>query len=173
MSASTSSAGRCQFSWLKANSVSTSTPASRQPSTASRTAAIPAEWPTGRGSERSRAQRPFPSMMMATCAGTAPCRRIRSRRSSLMPSDFHDLRFFDVDQLVDLLDVLVVQLLDLLLGPPLLVLGGVLQLLEPGDRVGAGVAHGDPALLGELVDHLDQLAAPLLGEGRQGHADQS
>ena len=42
MSASISPAGRCQFSWLKANSVSTETPASRQPSTTSRTELMPA-----------------------------------------------------------------------------------------------------------------------------------
>src|SRR5712692_7499999 len=172
MSASISSAGRCQFSWLNAKSVSTPTSASRQPSIASRTAAIPAACPSGRGSERSRAHRPLPSMMMATWAGTAPWRRIRSRRSSLIPSNFHDLRFFDVNQLIELLDVLVVQLLHVLLRPPLLVLRGVLQLLEPGDRFGPRVTHGDAALLGELVHHLDQLTAALLRERRQWHPNQ-
>ena len=59
-------AGRCQFSSEKANSVSTSTPASRQPSTTSRTAFIPSRWPKGRGRWRSCAQRPLPSMITAT-----------------------------------------------------------------------------------------------------------
>ena len=89
-----------------------------------------------------------------------------------MPSDFHDLRFFDVNELVELLDVLVVQLLHVFLGAPLLVLGRVLELLELRDRLGAGMAHGDPAFLRQLVHHLDQIAAPLLGERRQGHADE-
>ena len=77
ISASISPAGRCQFSWLKANSVSTPTPASRQPSTTSRTAFMPAWCPSGRGSERPLAQRPLPSMMMAMWAGTAPWTRSR------------------------------------------------------------------------------------------------
>ena len=51
-------------------------------------------------------------------------------------------------------------------------LGDVLELLDPGDRVGARVAHGDPALLGELVDDLDQLLAPLLRERRERDPDQ-
>src|SRR5216117_3460409 len=76
ISAEISVAGRCQFSSEKANSVSTSTPASSAPSTASRTAFIPARWPSGRGRLRSRAQRPLPSMMTATWRGTAPFRRI-------------------------------------------------------------------------------------------------
>ncbi len=42
MSASISPAGRCQFSWLKAKSVRTPTPASRHPSTTSRTEPMPA-----------------------------------------------------------------------------------------------------------------------------------
>ena len=46
------------------------------------------------------------------------------------PSDFHDLRFFGLDQLVDLLDVLVGELLDVLLGARLVVLGDVLELLD-------------------------------------------
>ena len=82
MRAEISVTGRCQFSSEKANSVSTSTPAAIAPSTASRTAFIPARWPSGRGRLRSRAQRPLPSMMMATWRGTAPFSRICARRSS-------------------------------------------------------------------------------------------
>jgi hypothetical protein len=40
--ASISPAGRFQFSWLKANRVSTPTPACKHPSTTSRTAFMPA-----------------------------------------------------------------------------------------------------------------------------------
>ena len=36
-----------------------------------RTDSAPRRWPSTRGSPRSLAQRPFPSMMMATCAGRA------------------------------------------------------------------------------------------------------
>jgi len=72
MSAEISRAGLFQFSSENANSVSTSTPASIAPSTASRTAFIPARWPNGRGSRRSLAQRPLPSMMIATWRGIGP-----------------------------------------------------------------------------------------------------
>src|SRR5687768_1705612 len=171
MSASISVAGRCQFSRLKAKSVSTSTPASRQPATTSRTDFIPAWWPSGRGSERPVAQRPLPSMMTATCCGTAPWRRMRSSAASAMPSDFHDLGFLRRHQLVHLAHVLVGELLHLLLRARLVVLGDLLELLHLGERVGPRMPDGDLALLRELVDDLHQLPSALLGEHRQRHPD--
>jgi len=83
LSAEISVGGRCQFSSENANNVSTSTPASMAPSTISRTAFIPARCPNGRGRLRSRAQRPLPSMMMATWRGAAPFRRICPSSSSV------------------------------------------------------------------------------------------
>src|SRR5213083_3635966 len=83
ISAEISVGGRCQFSSENANSVSTSTPASIAPSTTSRTAFMPARCPKGRGRLRSRAQRPLPSMMMATWRGTGPLKRICPSRSSV------------------------------------------------------------------------------------------
>ena len=44
--------------------------------------AMPARWPNSRGWPRSRAQRPLPSMMMATCRGTVPFSRICWRSCS-------------------------------------------------------------------------------------------
>src|SRR5690242_392775 len=109
-------------------------------------------------------------MITAMCAGTAPCSRRRWRSSSapgtsasLIASDFHDLRFLRGDQPVDLLDVVVGELLHVLLAAGALVLGHLLELLDPAHRVGARVAHGDPPFLAELVHHLHQLLAPLLG----------
>ena len=67
----TSSAGRRQFSLENANSVRNSTPRSRQARTTPRTASTPLRWPATRGSSRCFAQRPLPSMMIATCRGTA------------------------------------------------------------------------------------------------------
>src|SRR5437879_2118963 len=154
--------GRCQFSSEKANSVSTSTPAAIAPSTTSRTAFMPARCPSGRGRWRSRAQRPFPSMMMAMWRGTAPCRLMRARRSGAT-LDLHDLGFLGLHRRIDEPQVIVVHLL--------LVLGDVLGLLDPADRLGARVADRDAPLLGELVDDLDQLFAALLGERRDGDAD--
>src|SRR5213079_214231 len=157
ISAEISVAGRCQFSSEKANSVSTSTPASSAPSTASRTAFIPARWPSGRGRLRSRAQRPLPSMMTATWRGTTPLPRISASRSSAM-LDLHDLRFLRLDRLVHQLEALVVQVLDVLFGVLLLVLGDVLGLLGATDRLAARVPHRHASFLGELVHHLHQLA---------------
>src|SRR5437867_7108191 len=163
--------GRCQSSSENANSVRPSTPASIAPSTASRTDVIPARWPSGRGSRRSRAQRPLPSMMMATWRGTAPLTLTRPRRSS-GTSDLHDLRLFALHRLLDQLEVIVVELLHVLLRVLLVVLGDVLGLLDATDRLGAGVADRHAPFLGELVHHLHQLAAPLLGERRQRDADE-
>src|SRR5436190_14311241 len=163
--------GRCQFSSENANSVSTSTPASIAPSTASRTDVIPARWPSGRGSRRSRAQRPLPSMMMATWRGTAPLTLTCPRRSS-GTSDLHDLGFFGLHRLLDQLQVVVVEFLHVLLCVLLVILGHVLGLLDAADRFGAGVADRDAPLLGELVHDFHQLAATLLGERRQGDPDE-
>src|SRR5713101_961659 len=163
--------GRCQFSSENANSVSTSTPASIAPSTTSRTAVIPARCPSGRGRCRSRAQRPLPSMMMATWRGTAPPKRILARRSS-PTSDLHDLRLFAFDQLFHELQMVVMQLLRLLLGVLLVVLRDVLGLLDLVDRLRAGPAHADAPFFGELVHDLHQLLAALLRERRQGNADE-
>ena len=66
MSALTSRAGRCQFSTENVYSVSTSTPSAVQPRTASRTASRAARCPMTRGTPRAFAQRPLPSMMIAT-----------------------------------------------------------------------------------------------------------
>src|SRR5437867_11894077 len=145
--------GRCQCSSETADSVSTSPPASIAPSTTSRTAFMPARCPSGRGRCRSRAQRPLPSMMMATWRGTAPPSRIFARRSSLT-SDLHDLRLFGLHQLIHELQVVVVQLLRVLLGVLLVVRGDVLGLLDLIDRRRSGAAHNEPAFLGELVPDL-------------------
>ena len=85
MSAETSVGGRCQFSCEKANSDRISTPASAAASTTSRTAFMPERWPNGRGNRRARAQRPLPSMMMATWRGTG-LSRSRASGSSREPA---------------------------------------------------------------------------------------
>src|SRR6266513_4727240 len=171
INAEISSAGRLQFSSENAKSVRTSTPASSAPSTASRTAFIPARWPSGRGRLRSRAQRPLPSMMTATWRGTTPLPRICASRSSAM-LDLPDLRFLRLARLVHQLEALVVELLDVLFRVLLLVLRDVLGLLGATDRLGARVPHRHASFLGELVHHLHQLATPLFGERRQRNADQ-
>src|SRR5487761_2181838 len=179
MSADTSGLGRCQFSFENANNDSAPTPTSIAPSTTSRPDCMPARCPNVRGMTRSRAQRPLPSMMTATCRGIRPCSRMRPSSSSLvrsgtapsLSSDFHDLGFLRLDQLVNVVDVVVMKLLDILLGVLHLVLRHTRQLLEPLPGVAAGVAHGDAAVLGELVHDLHQLTPALLVHLGQRHAD--
>src|SRR5262245_23165134 len=131
----TSSAGRRQFSELKANKVKNSTPRSAHARTVARTASPPRLWPATRGRKRCFAQRPLPSMMMAMWRGTAPTSGIDSVVLSNfgMPSDLHQVGFLLLQQLVHLRDVPVGQLLHLILRPALLVLGDgfrLEQLLE-------------------------------------------
>src|SRR5262245_42127109 len=66
ISSRTSPAGRRQLAVEKAYSVSTETPSDGAASTTRRTTSTPARWPALRGRPRSSAQRPLPSMMIAT-----------------------------------------------------------------------------------------------------------
>ena len=70
-----SSAGRFQFSVEKAYRVRASTPTSLEKRMISRRRSVPARWPAARGYPLRWAQRPLPSMMMATCRGR--CSRAR------------------------------------------------------------------------------------------------
>ena len=65
---STSAGGRRQLSDENANKVSVATPRSGAASTTRRAASTPARCPAERGRPRRVAQRPLPSMMMATCS---------------------------------------------------------------------------------------------------------
>src|SRR5918995_1989551 len=85
--------------------------------TASRTASTPLRCPIVRGSPRELAQRPLPSMMMATCVGTflingfdisSPKNR-DSKKGSL---DLHDFLFLVGEQAVDVGNHLVGHFLD-------------------------------------------------------------
>src|SRR4029077_972368 len=69
MSAATSPAGRFQLSAENAYRVRAPTPSSGAASTVRRTASTPARWPATRGRPRRPAQRPLPSITMATCSG--------------------------------------------------------------------------------------------------------
>src|SRR5262247_3906412 len=84
-------------------------PSSSAPRTTARTASTPARCPALRSSPRRSAQRPLPSMMMATCFGS------RWLRRSDMASDLEDLRLLAADRFVDLGHVGVGEVLDLLL----------------------------------------------------------
>src|SRR5919197_2171196 len=66
-----SAGGRVQFSALKEKMVRKPIPRSPAARTVRRSASTPRRCPSPRGSPRAAAQRPLPSMMMATCRGTA------------------------------------------------------------------------------------------------------
>ena len=62
-------AGRDQFSELKEKIVRYRMPSSLAARTTRRNASTPRRWPSARGKPRAAAQRPLPSMMIATCNG--------------------------------------------------------------------------------------------------------
>src|SRR5579859_5374583 len=140
-----------------------------------RTFSVPAWWPARRGSPRRFAQRPFPSMMMPTwagtrsgtasgvCSGCVPATRVTARL------DLHDLGLFVPGHVVDPLDELVGQLLQPILSAPLVLLRDATILFgfaEVIEGVAAAVAHGNSRFLGAVVHLLDELFAPILGELR-------
>src|SRR5438477_10725732 len=152
---------------------------SMQAFTTSRTASTPRRWPATRGRKRFFAQRPLPSMMMATCRGTIRVSGIVWVEDSNCvmepaPSYRHQVLLFFRDQPVDVGDRLVGELLDLGLGALVVVLAHLVLLLEVlhvGDRVAADVAHRDLRVLALVLHDLRHLAPALLGERRHRHAD--
>src|SRR5690242_8738009 len=124
------------------------------------TASAPAWWPAATSTPSRWAQRPFPSVMMATYrAGT---------------SDFEDLGLLGLQRAVDLADRRVGELLQLALGPVLLVLADIpalAQLAEVLHGVAADVADRDAALLGDLPGDLDHVLAAFLGHLRDLQPD--
>src|SRR5258708_6687628 len=177
----TSSGGRRQFSLEKAKSVRYSTPLLAQAFTTARTASTPRRCPATRGRKRFFAQRPLPSMMIATWRGTVPASGIvcvelaksvilASRLSRLVPSYRHQILLFVGDQLVDVGDRLVGEFLDLDFGALVLVLAYLAllqQRLHVRDRIAADVAHRDLGILALVLHDFGELLAALLGE--RGH----
>src|SRR5215213_8654985 len=135
-------------------------------STVRRSARVPARCPSATGRPRASAQRPLPSMMIATLPaspGALSCPVSTSERfDAAGASNFHDFGFFVLHQLVDRLRVLVGQLLHLGLPAPLLVVADLAvldQLLEMLHHVPADVPDRDLAVLTRLADELDELLA--------------
>src|SRR5512147_3008852 len=73
----------------------------------------PSRWPAVRGKPRAAAQRPFPSMMIPTWAGTVDA--VALCGTAFTASHFHDLFVFFLERLADLRDVGVGELLQLVL----------------------------------------------------------
>src|SRR5687767_3189929 len=139
ISPDTSSVGRFQFSDEKAKTVRYSMPRSAQAWTVRTSASTPCLWPKKRGMCRFIAQRPLPSMTMATWRGTrarCPDRLVmlppRRRRAACAcrASDRHDLGFLRRGEPLDLGDGPVGELLQVVERAPLLVLGDRLVLRQ-------------------------------------------
>src|SRR4029453_18680510 len=86
--------------------------------------------------------------------------------------NLRDLGFFALQEVVDLLDVLVGELLNALLGAMFVVRANALFFLQVVDHVTAYIPHRDPPVLGDLPRDLDELLAPLLGQLRDWEANQ-
>src|SRR2546421_11401058 len=181
MSTLTSSAGRRQFSLENAKSVRYSTPRSMHALTTSRTASTPRRCPATRGRKRFFAQRPLPSMMIATWRGTEPLSGIawveetKSVTGAARSFSYrHHVLLFFGDEPVDVGDRLVGEGLDLLLRALVVVLADLVvleQLLHVRHRVAADVAHRDLRVLALVLHDLRELLAPLLGERGHRHAN--
>src|SRR5688500_12851209 len=123
-------------------------PSSAAAVTACRTDSAPRRWPAMRGRPRARAQRPLPSMMIATCVGSGPPSAAEGT-ASVFWSDIQDVFFLGRDRVVDLLDEFVGQLLDQRALLAVLVLGDLVALLvrlEGLHAVAAHIAYGDAGL---------------------------
>src|ERR1700688_949953 len=151
-------------------------PSSAAALTVRRTASAPRLWPAIRGRPRDLAQRPLPSMMMATWVGGLGVSGLAASAfagNTSIGSDLKDLLFVLRQGIVDLLDVLVRRLLHLFAAPAMVVLGDLavlLHLLQRLHPVAPDVAHRYPPLLGIFVSELGQLLAPLAAELGDGHA---
>src|SRR5688572_33018329 len=114
-----------------------------------RSASAPSRWPAARGRPRALAQRPLPSMMMATWRGTAPpsgasaAPILAAVEIGWLTSDLHDLFFLGGERVVDLLHVVVGQLLHFIVQLAVLVLGDLavlFLLLQRFHAIAADVA---------------------------------
>src|SRR5262249_46390142 len=127
-------------------------------STIGRSAREPARCPSATGTPWAVAQRPLPSITIATARGTSA-----GTPSATKGLDLHDFGFFVLQKLVDLLRVLVGQLLDALLSAALVVgadLALVDELLQMLHRVAADLPDGDAVLLRQPAHDLDEVLAP-------------
>src|ERR1700681_1159186 len=163
-------AGRDQFSELKEKIVRYRMPSSLAARTTRRKAATPRRWPSARGRPRAAAQRPFPSMMIATCNGT-----VRSDPSVAGAAALDIIQFQDQSQSLDRQILLAkprLQCLGLQLsnGEDFLFLGRK-QLLDFSDH-GVGcllhivgkallIVFGDLVILLELLDGIDPVATDM------------
>src|SRR5262245_51568290 len=179
MRSRTSAGGRDQFSELNEKMVRMPTPSSPAARTVRRSASTPRRWPSLRGSPRAAAQRPLPSMMMATCRGASNGAgeaingtsgidmAVRESCDGPCVLDGHDFFFFGGERMVDFGNGFVGRLLDqvgLVLVIVLADLVVLFELFEDVEAVAPYVPHGHAGVLRVFVRDLDQFPAPLLVE---------
>src|SRR5437763_12974468 len=147
-------------------------PSSCEARTTRRNASTPRRWPSARGKPRAAAQRPLPSMIIATCKGpsvrSGPSVAVAAAFDIQDPSlDGEDFFFLGRKQLIDLSDGSVGRLL-YVIGQTFLIvlanLGILLKLLDLIQPIAADMPNRDPGPLGILVAHFNNLLAPLFIE---------
>src|SRR5581483_6034218 len=137
----------------------------------------PCRCPIRRGSPRACAQRPFPSMMMATWVGTCSSVVAASRRSKVIAinSHFHYFFFFFLAHRVGFFYVLVGQFLKNFLAAKQVVFGNEFfgfEFFEVFESLMPNIADGNMRFFGALFDELGHFAAAFFGQGRERKADQ-
>src|SRR3974390_1249934 len=132
--------------------------------TVRRTASTPRRWPSTRGSPRAAAQRPLPSMMMATCRGTAiaDATGILASVIGMCPSDCEDLLFLPRQPMIDFRDAGIRRFLNFGGIAVVIVLADLMilfHLLDRFHRIAAHVPHGDASRFRVFVRDLHQFFA--------------
>src|ERR1700730_18315571 len=146
-------------------------PSSSAARTTRRSASTPRRWPSARGNPRAAAQRPFPSMMTATCNGPS----VRSGPLVAGAAAFdidqilngEDFSFLGRKQLIDLRDRPVGRLLDVIGQTFLIVLGNLmclLELLDGVETIAADMADRDARGFGIFVRDFHKLLAAVFIE---------
>src|SRR2546423_4059174 len=131
-------------------------PSSFAARTTRRNASTPRRWPSARGRPRAAAQRPFPSMMIATCKGpsgrsgpsVAGAAAFDIKQSLAL--DGEDFLFLGRKQLIDLRNHAVGRLLHIIGQTFLIVLGDFVILLKLLDRIQAIAADMPDRYTGRL-----------------------
>src|SRR5712672_4667606 len=155
-------------------------PSSLAARTTRRNASTPRRWPSARGKPRAAAQRPFPSMIIATCKG--PSVRSGPSVAAAAAFDIHqsldlatlelngeDFFFLGREQLIDLCNRPVGCLLHVIGQPFLVVLGNLvvfLKLLDGVEAIAADMPDCDLGRLGVFMRHLHQFLAAFFIELR-------
>src|SRR5262249_50776156 len=171
--------GRDQFSELNEKMVRMPMPRSPAARTVRRKASTPRRCPSLRGRPRAAAQRPLPSMMMATWRGTAKspiCTLVSASALDIQwPSDREDFLLLRGQHPVDFRNHIVGCLLDLLGRALAIVFADLVILFQPLEHINPVTPHvpdSDLGRLGVFVRDFDQLLAPLfveLGDSQPQH----